>query len=360
MIRLMIALIISSIFFSKAYALDQTMFLIAQPRTLAMGGAGVGLADDEYALFQNPAGLAGLEERGFRPVAVGIEGSLDTYASLGSIMALSGNLSISALNTFMGKDIAFRADEVPMIMLPHFALAYIFDTQFSLNQYNRVNPTFNLGSMITHGVQGGTSWSFKEGRHPTDEFRVGVAFKFLFRKGAYNTIGTAGLLQASGDGVGYLKGLVGNFGVGLGGDVGVQYIKKLDTTTTVSLGSSITDVGGTHFTASTAMPIPMVWSTGLGYKKEMSESLKVSYGLDMRDILLDTALSNKIYTGGEISLGMLDLYAGLNQLSPTYGVGFDAWLLKIMLLSYAEQLGPAYGQQSSRRDMIQINFNMPI
>ena len=107
------------------------------------------------------------------------------------------------------------------------------------------------------------------------------------------------------------------------------------------------------------MTIPMNWNLGLGLVKKLNDT-KLSFDLDMRNVLLATALSNKIHFGGEIDLGFLILQAGLNQLNPTYGVGFDAWILKLMFLSYAEELGPAYHQLSSRRAMMQVNFDMPI
>ncbi len=351
----------SLLVFFEARAKEQTFELVRQPRTMAMGGAGVGLADDEYALFHNAAGLAGLEERGFRPLGLGVEGSWDSYANLSDILALSSNFTISSLNVLMSKDIAFRASEVPMILLPHFALAYIFDAQIVLNQNNKVNPNLNLGYMTTHGLQVGTAWSFKQGRHPTDEFRVGVATKLLFRKGGFYDIGTAGLLQATGDGRAYLNNLIGTYGTAFGGDIGVQYLKKLSPTATISLGSSLTDVGDTKFSSSSnAMTIPMNWSLGLGYKKMVDKTAKLSFGLDMRNMLLATALSNKIHVGSEVDLGFISLQLGLNQLNASYGVTFDAWVLKLMFLSYAEELGPSYHQLTSRRMMLQVNFNMPI
>jgi hypothetical protein len=139
----------------------------------------------------------------------------------------------------------------------------------------------------------------------------------------------------------------------------VQYLKKLDKQTTISAGSSLTDVGNTKFSESRAMTIPMSWNLGLGYIKMIDET-KLSIGLDMRNVLLSTALTNKIHFGGEVDLGFITLQAGLNQMNPSYGVGFDAWLFKMMFLSYAEELGASYHQLSSRRMVMQVNLNMPI
>jgi len=352
-------LLVLILFSTDARALEQTQELVRQPRTMAMGGAGIGLADDEYALFQNAAGIAGQDKREFRPAAVGVEGSWDTYANIGPLMAAMNNFSLNSLNAFMGKDLAFRAAEVPMILLPHFSVAYIVDGQFALNQNNLVNPTFNLGYMITQGVQLGTAWSFAQGRHPTDEFRIGVAAKLLSRKGGYYDIGTTGLLEASAGGTKYINSLIGNFGAGMGGDVGVQYLKKLSPRDTVSFGASVTDIGNTHFFNSNAMTIPMAVGAGVGYVKKLDE-LKMSFDFDIRNITLATSFSNKLHFGSEFSLGFINLFAGLNQLDITYGVGFDLWVIKFMFVSYEEELGPAYGQFQSRRDMLQVNFAMPI
>jgi len=69
---------------------------------------------------------------------------------------------------------------------------------------------------------------------------------------------------------------------------------------------------------------------------------------------------NKTHFGTEFSLRILDFYAGLNQLNPTYGAAFDLWILRISAMSYAEELGVVYHQLPSRRYMLQIDFSLPI
>jgi hypothetical protein len=356
-----IAYIVSQIVLSSnfIYAMEQTQEIVRQPRNMAMGGIGVGLADDEYSLFNNPAGLAGYEQRGFRPLGFGIEGTWDTYKNFSEIASVSKSLSFSSMNIFMNKDISFRMSQVPMVLLPHFALSYIADTQVSVNQFNQVSPYFNLGAMITHGVQAGMAWSFKEGRRSTSEFRYGLAVKLLFRKGGYYDLGTANMLHMSGEAQSYLANIIGGYGKAFGGDLGAQYLKKIEGNSTISLGASITDIAGTKFPDSRTMSIPMSLNVGAGLTKNLYES-KLKFGLDFRNLLLSNSLSNKIHLGSEFDMGYLKLMAGLNQLHATYGVGFDFWMLKTMFMSYAEELGPSYGLMSSRRMLVQVNFNMPI
>lgn len=347
------------LFLNSVSAKEQTQEIVRQPRNMAMGGIGVGLADDEYALFNNPAGLAGYEQRGFRPLGLGIEGTWDTYKNFSEIASVSKSLSFSSMNIFMNKDIAFRLSQVPMILLPHFALSYIADTQISVNQFNQVSPYFNLGAMITHGVQAGMAWSFKEGRRSMSEFRMGFAVKLLFRKGGYYDLGTTNMLHMSGDAQAYLSNVIGSYGKAFGGDLGAQYLRKIDDKSTLSFGASVTDLAGTKFPDSRTLSIPMSLNVGTGYIKNIYEN-KLKLGLDFRNLLLSNSLSNKIHMGSEFDMGYLKLMAGLNQLHASYGVGFDFWMLKTMFMSYAEELGPSYGLMTSRRMLVQVNFNMPI
>jgi hypothetical protein len=337
----------------------QDLTLIRMARTTAMGGAGVGLADDENALFNNPAGLAGQEERRFRLIGIGLEASLDTYSTFGTSLSAIGNFSTATLNKLMGKDIYFRGGQTAMILLPHFSLAYLADVQGSINEYNVANPTFDFGYMITHGVQAGTAWKFTSGRRPTSEFRLGVAAKILWRRGGVYNIQTAGFLQATSQGKAYIDNLVGGYGMGFGADVGIQEIQRLDPKTQLSFGASITDIGDTRFSGGKAMAQPMNINFGVGYKKELLFG-KISLGLDLRNLTRQTAFSNKTHLGGEFTLPAFSFYAGANQLNYTWGVSFDLWVLKIHAVSTAEELGIAFQQNNSRRYLLMFDFNLPI
>ena len=336
-----------------------TNSLIRQPRTMAMGGAGIALADDEYALFQNPAGLAGQESRRFRLLGLTLEASQDTYATFGTSLSAFSNFKLSTLNTLMGKDIFIRVGVVPMITLPHFAIAYLADVQGSINQFNQANPSFLFGDRITHGVQAGMGWSLPKGRHANEEVRFGAAAKVLWRKGGYYEISTAGFLQATSSSKSYIDNLVGNFGVGYGVDFGTQYINKLDKKTSLFAGASATDIGGTKFSDSHAQAIPMNLGFGVGAKKQL-DAFTLKVDADLRNLTQETAFVNKTHFGTELSMSLLDFYFGLNQMNLTFGASFDLWILRVSAVSDAEELGINFHQQPSRRYMVQVDFNLPI
>jgi hypothetical protein len=333
--------------------------IIRQPRMMAMGGAGVGLADDEFALFQNPAGLAGDDGRRFKLLGLGVEASWDGIEYFGTSMDAFKNFKIADLNKLMGKDIAIRAGETPIVRLPGFAIAYVVDFQGSLNQFNQANPYFDLGYMTTHGIQAGFGWALKNGRHAHDEIRYGVAGKVLWRKGGFYNVSTAGFLQATNQGKQYVENLVGGFGMGFGADVGFQYLNHLDKQTTVSFGASITDVGGTHFSDPAASTLPMSANLGVGWKKNL-DFMSFAVAADLKHLNERTAFSNKTHFGVEVGIPLFDFYLGANQLNPTYGVAFDIWILRVSVVSFAEELGILYHQNTSRKTMLQVDFSLPI
>lgn len=338
---------------------QQLQQLVRLPRTMAMGGAGVGLADQEDALFNNPAGLAGMNERRFKLVSAGLEGSLDAYGAFSNSLSAFSNFSLGTLNEFMGKDIVTRAGQTTTVLLPSFALAYLVDFQGVINQYSLSNPNFDLGYQTTHGIQIGTAWTFKSGRRPTSEFRLGIAGKVLWRRGGFYNIQTSGFLQAASDGKAYLDQLVGSFGMGFGGDLGVQFINRLNPKTQISLGASVLDIGDTRFASPKANRQLMNVGLGVGYKQKTDLGM-VSFAMDLRNLNRDVPLAKQLHFGGEIDLPALKFQAGFNQLNYTWGAVFDVWVLQISAVSTAEEIGVAKGQNTSRRYMLLFDFNMPI
>ena len=333
--------------------------LVREPRSMAMGGSGVALADDEFALFHNPAGLAGIETRRFKIVGFSFEASLGTYEAVGTSIDVFKNFKIGSLNSLMGKDIALRADLIPIIQLPHFAITYFVDAQGGIDEYNQANPQFRIGEMITHGVQAGMGFNLLKERKASEDLRVGAAVKMLWRKGGYSDIYTAGFLQASKNGKQFLKDLVGEYGLGYGADLGIQYVKHAGKATKLYFGSSITDIGGTHFSDPRAMAMPMNTSIGVGAEKTL-DLLKIKFDFDVRNLGQDVAFANKTHIGTELSFRLLDVDLGLNQFNLTYGVSFDVWVLKVSAMSFAEEYGITYHQNVSRKYLLQIDFSLPI
>jgi hypothetical protein len=349
-------------FFSVTAEAAPPQELVLEPRTLAMGGASVALADDEYALFSNAAGLAGQTKRQFKIANLTLESTGDAISELSTATSTFKNFQASDLNQLMGKDIAVRANYVPMLTLPNFAIAYVVDAQGALDQFNRANPYYQLTDMVTHGVQAGFGWDIQQGKRATDEFKFGVAGKLLWRRGGTYTVTTAGLLQATAggnSGQSYLNNLLGGYGEGVGADVGFQYIHKLDKTSKFYFGSSITDITNTTFSDPNAAPLNRSVNFGVGYKKEF-QFMKLAIDFDLKHLEDQIAFTSKTHLGVDMTFSILDIYLGANQLDPTYGIGFDLWVLKMTAISYAEENSIYFGENTSRKYLLQAEFNLPI
>ena len=337
-----------------------TNTVVREPRSMAMGGTGVALADDDYALFHNPAGLAGQDTRRFKLLDLNLEASLDTYTTFSTAMDVFKSFKISSLNQLMGKNIAFRTAVIPMIQLPHFAITYFADIQLALNEFNLANPTFRLGDMITHGVQAGLGWNLLHGgKKSTEDLRVGVAGKVLWRKGGYYDISTAGFLQAASGGKQCINNLIGAYGIGYGADLGMQYVDRVNKDSKVFFGTSVTDIANTKFSDSHAAEIPMNISLGFGAEQRL-EIFKMKFDFDLRNITAETAFVNKTHVGAEISMPLFDIDLGLNQMNFTYGVTFDIWILRISAVSYVEEYGIFFHQEASRKYLLKFDFGLPI
>ena len=59
-----------------------------------------------------------------------------------------------------------------------------------------------------------------------------------------------------------------------------------------------------------------------------------------------------------MSIGPIDLRAGLNQGYATYGLGLDLWFFELEATSYATELGTYAGQARSDRYNVSLTIEM--
>jgi hypothetical protein len=105
--------------------------------------------------------------------------------------------------------------------------------------------------------------------------------------------------------------------------------------------------------------LPMSMNLGVGYEKRF-DFLRIKAAADLRHLNADTGFSNKTHFGMEFGIPLMDFYIGFNQLNPTFGAAIDVWVLRLSLVSYAEELGILFHQNSSRKTLLQVDFNLPI
>lgn len=321
-------------------------------RAMAMGNAFVSIADDEEALFYNPAGLAGIDSSTFQYLNSNLEISGDIVDATKSSYDQFKNLSGDTLNILMGKDVYLHGNYVPTYVTRNFGLAILFDQQLSLISQNKSLPQVEMGYQTTNGVQMGYGFSLNRGRKSQSEVRFGVGFKYLFRRGGYYTLTQKQIVNMSQD---ELKQIVGDFGSGVGFDLGTQYIYHFSSHLKVQAGAAWTEIGGVSFGNDTAEPIPGNLSAGLSVRYEFAH-MAATLAYDMRHIndSVDSSLRNHL--GAELSIPLFKVLVGLNEVYPTFGLGFDLGVVQLLAVTYAEEQSSLAKINPERRYLLHIGM----
>lgn len=335
---------------------DEIRPLYRSARAQAMGGAYVGLADDESAVFLNPAGLAGQQKTSFVLVNGDVEISQDSISSFTDFKGALSKFDTSVLSKLMGKNLYGRVSYDPIFVMPNFSLAGIYDGQAALYSSNRALPQVLAGYQVTNGLQSAIGVSLIQRKRPRpgqNDLRIGIAGKMLWRRGGYYLLTPAQLLQAS-TGTGFLSNIAGTYKSGFGADAGLHYVQPLSKTMTFSLGAAYRDIGNTSFEGP-ASPIfsNLVVGGALKYKAGL---LNVNLAYDHSHLTNASDWRTRNHVGVEFGVPFLTLYGGINQVYPTYGARMDLGFLKATVLYYGTETGTVAYSAVDQRYMMNLTF----
>lgn len=328
--------------------------LFTGTRASGMGGAFVAVADDEQAIFMNPAGLAGVKGFTFNYAAADVEMSWGTIATGLEGMSAFSSFSADTLNLLMKKNIFVHTQFTPSLIMPNFGISLISDQQFSVLEQNVANPSTRLGYMMTNGFQLAYGASLLPKRmRLLQDFRVGVAGKLLWRRGGIYDLTVIEVMNMTQDAMNSLHQLTGNYGRGYGLDIGTQYLRKVGKRLTLSGAAVMTDLGHTHFDDPKAMPQASNLTLGFAAAYNLKR-IKLTYALDYAHALEDMDFRGHLHTGVELQFPFITISGGFNQMNLTYGASFDLWIFRITAASYAEEMASLSGQNSERRYALRI------
>lgn len=325
-------------------------------RAQAMGGAYVALADDEQAVYLNPAGLAGNQKRSLYLLNSDSTVSKETYSSAASVAKAFAPFSTDSLNVLMNKNIYLREQLTPTLMLPYFGISYLVDQQIASRAMNRAMPKLTIGYQTTQGIQAAIGIPLLRGmKKKKHDLRFGIGAKMMWRRGGYKTLSLRQILNISPS---TLSQIGGEYKRGLGADLGLQYVYKPVSRLTLSSGLAYTDIGDTYF-GSTQDPMHsnLTWGAAASYTLYR---IKFTLAYDYRHLLDETDFRKKNHVGFELGIPWFSLYAGLNQVSFTYGLGMDLWLFKVIVANYTEELGSIVRQNPEQRWAIKIALKIDI
>lgn len=321
-------------------------------RQTAMGGAHVGLADDEQTMWLNPAGLTNLDGSSFHYLPAFIDVANDTWTAYANNLSTLSNFTPASIGNFIGYNIYGRVQATPSFVSPNFAVGAIVDLQGGMYSKNQVLPEVTMAYQITHGIAVSAAYAFSKSRPRKNDhkFAIGATAKLLFRKGGYKSVPLVTLMSQT-NLYTYLDQLAGNYGMGVGMDFGAHYNIPLGKTSAISFGTSFQNAVPTSFSVSTADPLQPNWTAGMAFKNT-NRSLDFILTWDMANLDVAGDWRLKSHFGIEIGLPFMRIFAGVNQVYPTAGVILDIWIAKLTLATYAQELGSVAGQDANRRWVI--------
>lgn len=325
-------------------------------RPLGMGGAFTAVADDENAMFYNPAGLNKIEALGgvdiLNPYFEYSKNTLDFFKDLGDVEDAQtdteqAQLAADLLEKWFGKHLHLRTGLFPSATFHNFGVGVLGQASFDGEVHNPLGPnTLNIraGYDIALVVSGAYAFMDKK-------LQVGATGKFINRRFLDQEYSTLDLVQEDG-----IKTDDFEKGTGVGIDLGAIYNPPMFLDPSFGLTIlNIADVDlGDAGKLEQQVNLGAAVHPPLGFGK-----LLVAFDIvDLTNQLgRDNDLAKRLHLGVEYKLPViLALRAGLNQGYPSYGVGVDLWILNLNYAYYIEEIGAYAGQLPDRRHIFQFSI----
>lgn len=332
-------------------------------RPLGMGNAYVSVADDHNALFYNPAGLARLKSWDGEFLNPAIKASQNAGQIIQDATDLKGIDEILGLiEENAGEQVSLGLSLTPHLIFKHFGFGAGIDLSILSMTFHR-----DLSIDVKSGVEAIIPFSFAM-NFLDDRLSLGMTIKERvvgyvdqeFSMEDLSALGDDGEDDAN-------KKELSDFilgGYGTGVDFGLLFTpsKFMDPT----IGLSITDLGGTHYTeadigADQALGKPPVTlpsvNLGMSLKPIKSGRHYLLTAVDMHSINQPYSFSQKLQLGVEYGFGeFFKVQGGLYKGYFTSGLQLDAGIINLRLITYAEEIGTVAGYQPNRRYALQLKL----
>jgi len=325
-------------------------------RPLGMGNAFTAVADDENALFYNPAGLSKMStvQLGLlNPLIEVSKKSIELWQDAQDIDMNDTGQVADLLKKYTGEHQHLRVSLFPHIGFKALGAGVMIgglgQGTMDVEVRNPVWPEVDTDLVLDVGALGGAGFKL-----PLTGLRAGIALKYLYRKSLSEVYTAADI---AGDFEDILDRDLKS-GSGVSADIGLMYdlafIKLFDTTVAlVAQNVPKMDMGD-------AKDIKTQFNAGISLKKSFA-GFGALLALDYRDITSnigdDDDIPKRIHMGAEVKLPkILALRGGINQGYLTAGATVDFWVLRFDVATYAEEAGAYAGQREDRRYVGQITL----
>jgi hypothetical protein len=326
-------------------------------RPLGMGGAFTAVADDENALFYNPAGLSDIDTLQvgiFNPLVEVSENTPDMINDAQDTDFDDTGEVTDFLRDYVGEHQHFRA-----ALFPHVGfnikgygimVAGLAQATLDMDVRNPVWPEAHVDGVTDIGLLAGVGLDV-----PIAGLKAGATVKFISRESLDETYTATDI--AADDFDQELEDDMAS-GSGIGFDLGVIY--RLPFTEVIDLDLGLTVQNIPEMDMGDAKPLETQANFGLAATKQFA-GFDLVAALDYMDLSNsydeDEDPAKRLHMGAEVRLpAILSLRAGLNQGYYTAGATVDFKVVRFDVATYGEEVGAHAGQREDRRYIAQITI----
>lgn len=321
-------------------------------RALGMGGAAVAIANDETAVFSNPAALGKLRDPFVTVVDPEVHYGADTSSFLSGfdVNILGLEQVLTKINEHPGRHLHLKAQLFPSIVVPNFAAGVL--VKYEINgRKDTVNNEIDLNYTNDYAAVLGYNLRLFDGR-----LKIGFSGRYINRSQITenNPIADSNLAVT-------LEQVAQNGGA-IAADAGV--ILTAPWVWLPTLAVTVRDLGDTTFSLGAGM------ATGNGTPPDkvaqtvdaafavfpiMSNRTRATITVEMRDVLSEDPedeedLYRRLHGGLEINFGdIFFLRGGMNQRYWTAGLEFAMANFQFQAATYGEEIGTAAAPEVDRR-----------
>lgn len=356
---MLLALITGAIFSTRLWA-DPYPYLYRSAYFLGRGDTGIAIANDEDAIFYNPAGIA--QGSGiYKKIVIAspmLEVSADTKDVVRKISLEKGDPT-DTLREHEGRVQHAGINEFSGIVLRRAALgAFVHGETDALLYKDPTRGAFEGVAARAVADLGATfslaDWFFKK------NFTAGFTGKLIRRaqgKLDANATETDQFTNLNSDSLAMV-------GQGTGADFGMMY--KSTGRNPASVGLTVQDIGDTHFIPTKTTTIAPADRPLKNQRQTVNLGMAVEPGtkmsrlrllFDMRDLAgkVEKSAVKRSHFGTELSVvGVLGFTAGLNQGYGAFGLYVDTRIVRFDIGMYTEEMGAKAGDRPDKRFYLRL------
>ncbi len=357
LLKCCLILLIGSSLFSQAVFGDEPEHLRQSVRALGMGGAFIAVANDEYALYYNPAGLQSVQQTIIEILTAGAT----TNQNLLDLTEVETADTTATFGDLVGKSIYTEINLGAMsITAPGWGYSIFGNLLFKSVINNPAVPFFEMQAYVQYGAVAGFGLSYMD-----ELLDVGIAIKSVTRAGITKTVHVYDLLDSE-----FSDTLEDDFSEkdSITSDIGFIYhfdqIANLET----KVAYVLRNIGDMDF--GTAGTIPMTMDVGISAETEIA-GLDFIFVIDYVDLMYklteyESYLRN-LKAGAEVGVfkrsnghHALSLRLGLNAgyyLSTGFSINIPGLPIKIDYAAWSEEIGFLAGKNEDKRQSVHVSIN---